>query len=178
MKITKNVLFKNDLKEFLKLINSDNFPWYYNDKTAHIKSNINSKHTYEAPQMTHKLIHNGEINSDWLKIMSPILDNIYKDIDINGIIRMKFNLLFPYKYKKNEKHCTPHIDNEEYKGNRILLFYPEDCDCYTYFFKNKKVWKKVKVTGNTLIDFDGKIYHAGSHPVKNTKKIVLNINYM
>ncbi len=103
MKITKNVLFKNDLKEFLNLINSDNFPWYYNDKTAHIKSNINSKHTYEAPQMTHKLIHNGEINSNWLKVMSPILDNIYKDVDINGIIRMKFNLLFPYKYKKNER---------------------------------------------------------------------------
>ena len=178
MKITKNVLSKSNLKNLTDIVTSNDFQWYFNDKTAHIPSIINRKNTYEAPQMTHKLINNSQINSDWVQTLSPVLDQIYKNIDINNIIRMKFNLLFPFKYKKNNKHCTPHVDNAEIKGNRILLFYLQDCDCYTYFFKNKKIWKKIKVTGNTLIDFDGKIYHAGSHPNKSEKKIVLNINYV
>ena len=47
-----------------------------------------------------------------------------------------------------------------------------------YFFRNKKVVKKIKNIENTLVQFDGKIVHAGCNPEKVEKKLCLNINYI
>ncbi len=175
MKITNNILPKLDLKKIIDIVTCDDFNWFYNDKTTSLKNK--TKYSYEAPQLTHTLIINKQVNSDWLSKLHPVLQIILNK-KVKSIIRMKFNLLFPHKYKKNQKHCTPHIDNVGVKNYKVLLFYLEDCDSYTYFFKNKKIWKKVKVKANTLIEFDGDIYHAGSHPNKAKRKIVLNVNYI
>jgi len=179
MKIFKNVLPKGDLKYLQNFLLHENFMWYYNKHTTESIKYVDKK-TYEAPQFTHALIKNQQINSEYyLQKLSHILDKIYKNIDINKITRMKFNLQLSHKKKKGKFYNRPHTDDSEIPtANKILLFYINDSDSYTYFFKNKKVFKKIKNIANTLIQFDGNIIHAGSNPEKKDKKLCLNINYI
>lgn len=177
MKIIKNVLPKQDLETLKNVFLSDNFNWFFNNATSP-KNKYTNKETFEVPQFTHIFINNEKINSQYyLEKLSSIFDKIYKDFDINKIIRMKLNLQLAHKPIKNKKYNTPHTDNDAMPV-KILLFYLNDCDAYTYFFKDKKIIKKVKVTENTLIQFDGKIVHAGSNPIKTPYKLCLNINYV
>lgn len=177
MKIIKNVLAKEDLQTLKNVFLGNNFPWYYNETTTS-KNKFANKETFEVPQFTHKFIESGNINSSYyLEKLSSIFDNIYKDIDINKIIRIKLNLQLAHKPNKSKKYNTPHTDNNAIPV-KILLFYLNDCDAYTYFFKGKKIIKKIKVTENTLVQFDGKIVHAGSNPKKSPYKLCLNINYV
>ena len=106
------------------------------------------------------------------------LDNIYKDIDIQKILRMKLNLQFPHTFQKNEIFNTPHYDDANTSDLKIMIFYLNTCDAHTYFFRGKKVHKKVKVEENTLVCFDGTTLHAGSNPKKTQYKLCLNINYI
>ena len=179
MKIYKNVLLKADLKFLQEVLFKDNFPWYYNKNTTECIKYVDKK-TFETPQFTHSLIRNEQINSEYyLHKLSQILDKIYKNFDINKIIRMKFNLQLSHKKKKGKLYNRPHIDDSKIPtAEKIIIFYINDSDSYTYFFKNKKVFKKIKNTENTLVQFDGNIIHAGSNPEKKDKKLCLNINYI
>ena len=179
MKIYKNVLLKADLKHLQDVLSKDDFPWYYRDNTSECTKYVD-KITFETPQFNHCLIYHEQIRSEhFLKKLSVILDKIYKDIDINKIIRMKFNLQLAYKKKKGKLYNRPHTDDSEIPTNKkILLFYINNSDSYTYFFRNKKVVKKIKNVENTLIQFDGNIVHAGCNPEKVEKKLCLNINYI
>tara|TARA_R100000656_G_scaffold117618_1_gene91051 strand:+ start:663 stop:1205 length:543 start_codon:yes stop_codon:yes gene_type:complete len=180
MKIIKNVLNKKDLEVLNKEFLNPFFPWYFYDFTAYEGyDNFKVKGVYEAPQLTHGFIKNGEsISPAMLQQLGPVLDNIYKNIDIQKIIRMKLNLQFPHNFKKNQIFNTPHYDDIKTPNLKIIIFYLNTCDAYTYFFKGTKVNKKIKVEENTLVCFDGTTLHAGSNPKKSPHKLCLNINYV
>jgi hypothetical protein len=178
MKIFENVLPKEDLKYLQDVLLHENFMWYFYPVTTTCVKYIDKK-TFEAPQFVHVLVRDEKITSEYyLQKLSNILDKIYKNIDINKITRMKFNLQLSHKKKKGKLYNRPHTDDVAIPTNKkILLFYINDSDSYTYFFKNKKVFKKIKNKANTLIQFDGNIIHAGSNPEKKDKKLCLNVNY-
>jgi|TARA_R100000149_G_scaffold60287_1_gene29408 hypothetical protein len=179
MKIIKNVLNKKDLEVLNKEFTNPFFPWYFNNFTADGYENFKVKGSYEAPQLTHNFIKDGKVFSPtMLQQVGPMLDNIYKDIDIQKILRMKLNLQFPHNFQKNEIFNTPHYDDANTSDLKIMIFYLNTCDAHTYFFRGKKVHKKVKVEENTLVCFDGTTLHAGSNPKKTQYKLCLNINYI
>ena len=70
------------------------------------------------------------------------------------------------------------MDLNEPNNYSTILFYLNTCDGYTYFFDDKKVIKKIKSIGNSLVQFDGDLLHGGSNPKKDKERIVLNINYI
>ena len=87
MKIIKNILSKEELNTFKRMIFSDGFAWFYNHKSVTYNSNTTSflnlkkkyKNLYEHPYFTHNFINKGVSNSPWLKPLSSIFDKIYKD---------------------------------------------------------------------------------------------------
>jgi len=191
MKIIKNVLSKDDLETLKKELLNPYFPWYFNRYTIdkdlrytqkgyqNFKGKAGARvNAYEAPQLTHSIIQREKISSHRLDKVGHILDKVYKDFDIKSITRMKFNLQFPHNFQKNEKYNMPHYDNDNIPDLKIIIFYLNTCDSYTYFFKGTKVNKKVKVEENSLVCFDGTILHAGSNPKKTPYKLCLNINYI
>lgn len=186
MKIIKNILSKEELNTFKRIIFSDDFAWFYNHKSVTYNSNTTSflnlkkkyKNLYEHPYFTHNFINKSVSNSPWLKPLSSIFDKIYKDFNIKKIIRIKINYQPQYNLKKTEIYSTPHVDLNEPNNYSTILFYLNTCDGYTYFFDDKKVIKKIKSIGNSLVQFDGDLLHGGSHPKKDKERIVLNINYI
>lgn len=183
MKIIKNILSKKELTTFKGIVLSDDFPWYYNHKSAYeeefFKKKKEYKNIYEHTQFTHKFIERSAINSKWLEQLSSIFDKIYKGFDIKEIIRLKLNYQPQYNSKKTELYNTPHEDAVDYgKEYNTILFYLNTCDGHTYFFNNKKVIKKIKSIENSLVQFEGNLLHGGSHPKKDKRRLVLNINYI
>lgn len=86
------------------------------------------------------------------------------------------------------KQNNPHIDST--KPHWVFLYYVNDSDGDTVFFKRKSPWetdlsygevdfeidKTFSPKQGTLVIFDGSTYHASSSPTKN-KRCVVNFNY-
>ena len=60
--------------------------------------------------------------------------------------------------------------------HKTILYYFNDSDGDTVFYKNKKIIKRITPVLNSGICFDGSIYHSSSKPIKNIKRLVMNIN--
>ena len=182
IKIIDNFLSLKNHKEILNTLTSNCFEWYIQennltvDKKIYLKNKNIYKNIIESFQMCHGF-YNQEKNINSNKFY--LIENFIKKFALKNktnkiqIIRAKANILF----KQNRlltQHNTPHVDfNQKHK---VLLYYVNDSDGDTLFFKNKKIIKRVSPKSNRLIIFDGDILHAGSNPLKSDYRIVLNIN--
>ena len=126
----------------------------------------------------------------------PIMEALMKT---NGVIlnysqldRCKINMQTKKVVDNPHSYNLPHVDNDlDFKG-LTAIYYVNDSDGDTYFFEgsdnisnqdtidffsNLKVVKKVSPKKGRLVIFDSNIIHAGSHPIKNDKRIAINYNY-
>ena len=78
------------------------------------------------------------------------------------------------KYFKVKKIDDKHIDS--LTDHDVILYYLNDSDGDTYFYKNNKVIKQITPVFNKAVFFDGTTYHSSSKPVKSDRRIVLNLN--
>ena len=176
MRIIRKVLNRGLLTFFNKEVLGDTFPWFYiNATTSNLKP---FKNSYEHIQFFHTFIDSGKCNSPtWLSHLDIVFKEILKpfDIDKEKIERMKINYQPQYHPPKGKIHNNPHVD---FDGDfKTVIFYLNTCDGATYFFDKEKISKKIESEANTLIQFDGNLLHAGSHPQQFQQRLVLNINY-
>lgn len=112
----------------------------------------------------------------------PLLDFIALFLNSNlQLLRIKFNLL---TRSNSKSYHYPHADLDNYTDKLFsALYYVNDSDGPTYFFKQfapKKnndltLFKKVKPKKGRLVLFDSRRFHCSSSPVKNDKRVVLNL---
>ena len=135
---------------------------------------IYNKHTIDTPQLTHSACHNGETTSIHFDQLSEIIKYLdFENVNYH-IYRIKSNLTLNLTDYKKINHHPIHVDNEteDYKS---LLYYVNDSDGDTLFFDNDlNIIKRVSPKKNTAILFDSNILHAGSNPIKSSKRIVIN----
>ncbi len=93
-------------------------------------------------------------------------------LDILDLIRIRLGLYFPIEIP--DDHNRPHVDQDY--PHTVLLYYINDSDGDTYFFKKKKIIDRVTPKQNRLVIFDGTTHHASSNPSKG-HRISLNLNY-
>ena len=92
------------------------------------------------------------------------------------VLRAKLNLQTQITNNKPPFHNTPHID--AYYKHNVFMLYLNDSDGDTIFVDDdKNIVKRVSPKKNRVVVFNGMNYHAGSHPYKSNKRIVLNVNY-
>ncbi len=77
----------------------------------------------------------------------------------------------------------PHIDMGEAIGNsnyKTAIFYINDSDGDTLFFDNDKetIVHRQTPQRNSLVVFDGDIFHAPQLPLVSARRLVVNINIM
>ena len=189
-KVIDNFLSKKQHEQILKTFTGDHFPWYLqpNNSTTKIKTTKDMKKIYknilEGTQLTHlfyayKDLGQGEnkINSPYFKIVESFTKIFLKKYKIKTmeIFRSKVNLQLKLSNGKKHNYNTPHKDFENpYFDHNVLLYYVNDSDGDTVFFKGTKIVKKVSPKANRLIVFDGNILHTGSHPSKSSQRIVMN----
>ena len=115
--------------------------------------------------------------------------------DADNILRVKANLQTRAPKESKGKYNFPHVDiNEPNLTEKIttILYYVNDSDGDTFFFKNQikdiygdpknldnlEIVKKVSPKKGRLVEFNGSRLHAGSHPIENELRIVVNYNIL
>ena len=135
----------------------------------------NSKEWIDTPQFTHTFYGNETGHTFYITEIENALKYIntnYKDLFIH---RIKSNLNVPWitTYKK-ENYQPPHTDSLHTQC-KSLLYYVNDTDGDTYFFdKDLTIVDKVSPKKNRAILFPSSMIHAGSNPIKNKLRIVIN----
>jgi hypothetical protein len=189
-KIFDNFLPRKEHEDFYNLIISSNFSWFMQPghgsvlKESQLKAKKIYKNIYENFQLNHLFYAdrnlgqgNNHINSPHFYLIKNFITKFLKKTKINKfeLMRAKVNLQPRIPDAKEYNHNTPHLDYSN-EDHNVLLYYINDSDGDTHFFKNEKIIKSISPKANRLVVFDGNILHTGSHPIKSDYRLILNIN--
>jgi len=146
-------------------------------------SPFNDGDAYESPQFIHPIYDDGKAVSG----LSPMVDNMgwmlsaKEDVYTGQIHRSKINLNFPSPFIPKNGHYPPHVDLDGVK-HIVALYYLNDSDGDTVFFENingaAKEIMRVTPRANTMVCFDGAIFHSAEPPRNSPMRIVINTNYI
>lgn len=194
IKIIPNIINKKQQNYLNKIIQDNNFPWYYCDNVIEGRNNNYKK--YKNITETYAWVHTlffipKGINSDYFDDFKIILSAFEKKekIKIKELLRVRIRRTFYCKEHNLEKHNFPHVDLPDCGSYKSLLYYFEDSDGDTMFFKerynkqkkvdktNLTIHKRNKPVKGTSVYFNGDIFHAGNSPVNFTNRTVLNFDF-
>jgi len=169
MKIIDNAINNSNFELLQKKILSETFPWYFLNVSAHGKSENDITYSF-----VHSILLNYEILSNHFDFVNSIALQLKDKFKLkeHNIFRLRLGLTTSYgKEIINKSHVD--VKNRKHK---VILFYINDSDGDTYFYKNNKIIESITPKKNRAVLFDGDIYHSSSKPKKNSRRIVLNIN--
>jgi len=162
-KIIDNSITKKNQKFLINLmIENRHFPWFFMKDVTKTKDGDQKR-----PAFSHYFVLHSKTNSNFFNSVKPIFSKYIR----KNIINFKSILQLPSLDKKT--YDTPHIDMK--KPHSVYLYYILDSDGETIFFKNKKIFKKIKPKQGRLVIFNGDILHTAYQPKKNIR-CVININ--
>jgi hypothetical protein len=177
VKVFEDVLSIDEYQKMFDIVDSRNISWYF----------FNNCHDYRfcdslVDSTTYGFIHNffdnGNITSDYLDLFTPLLDCVSQHYGCNvKLVRMKMNMTINVN---KQVQLYPHVDNlDGLKNNnfKTAVYYINDSDGDTLFFDDEKnIVHRQTPKQNTLVLFDGDLFHAPQLPLISPKRLVLNIN--
>lgn len=174
-----------------ELLGSDYFPWFFNPST------VDSSKTYQyagigslanavdTPQFYHLMVNTetGIQPSGYYNLVRYVLYFLENktDIKVKEIVRIKSNLLLPYKGDQGGVH-HPHIDLE-LKNSKTLIYYVKDSDgdtiTYNEYFDGTKqsnftIEKSITPKKGTAVLLDTNRFHSSSLPRSSEFRCVIN----
>ena len=187
--VIDNFLTKSYHKELVELLDSANFPWYYNSHISYEtgKSPHGDNRLYETG-FSHMFWDNrtgGQRDSSYSWFWKPALYKIMDVVNNDFIIRSRGDMTM-YTHQLFEH--DPHIDFSF--PNISTVYYVNDSDGDTIFYNEKakqyddiKAFSKlneverVSPKANRLVVFEGDTIHTGSSPNKHKNRIIINSNF-
>jgi len=133
-------------------------------------------------QLVHTFLKEGEIVSSYFNVIDELFEKLVKatGIGIEGFYRVKSNLQFKTTFPNTEYCNTPHTDSVS--DHIVAIYYVNDSDGDTRIFQEVdgeyKVIKQISPKKGRFVVFNGKYYHAGTHPNIHDKRIVINFNFI
>lgn len=199
-KILDNVLTENTINCLYDMINDEYFPWYFtksifNRKIKVDKDTLANNITY-SPGFHHTPF---SLESGWQSSL-PIIDNMktvlnefaaFENITIDRLLRVRIRKTLQFPTHKKDNHNMPHTDFPNEQKYYSLIYYPEDTDGDTVFFKGNKQSKEYSNMINSIngelvrvqpkkgrfIFFDGSVIHSGNNPISYNKRVVVNYDF-
>ena len=161
MKIIDNYLDENSFKVISETMNSDMFPWFFNDYKTDVNLNDDSVFNY---QFTHRFYFNSRVTS---KYFDSLLNPILKKINAKALIRIKANLNpVSHELIKYNKHV-----DQDYSC-KAAIYYVNSNNGYTMFDS-----QKVESKENRIVFFDAASFHSGTNSTDCKNRMVINFNY-
>lgn len=151
----------NDLRSLM--IDSGDFPWFYNDKVVNLTEKDKSEYNF---QFTHSFYKNNIPQSRYFDYLSTLIGKL----DALSIIRIKANLLT--KTPDIIEHGY-HLDRPSSNKFKIAVFYLNTNNGYTKFVDGTKV----DSIANRICIFDSNLEHTGSTCTDEKVRVVINFNY-
>lgn len=171
LKITDNYFNEHVQDQLEKKLSTNEFPWFYVPET--VSGDLKDlqkliKNTRYTHAFKHFVYDNGGSNSS----MFDPLDRIF---NFRNPIRIKINMLTRIPNYNKDCHNQPHVDMDEEHITKI--YYVNDSDGDTFFFdKDYNIVERVSPKKGRLVEFKGDVIHAGSNPIENERRMVININ--
>lgn len=168
--VVDDCISKNYQNLIHRVIDSDpSFAWTYHDDLT--KAYVTEK----TIGFSHLFMHEAKYKSDYWGLFLPLVYEACEkqSIPIVTVVRGRSFLQVPTV--KTTEYDSPHIDMDI--RHTVCLYYVNDSDGDTFFFKNKEVIKRVTPRKGRCVFFDGSIFHASSKPTKGSR-IVINYNFI
>ena len=156
--IVDNYLPENIFLPLREMMESPEFPWYYNDSIV----NKNDLNKYQFTHTFFNLFHE-VFSSPYYNLITPILDKI----NTKNLFRVKANL--------NVKTLTHeeggyHIDMENITTS---ILYLNTNNGWTQI----KGGAKISCVENRFVTFNSNLMHSGYSCTDQERKLVINFNY-
>ena len=167
---------------------SEDFPWYYHTETTDPvdwHSITSDSNTQDTSFFTHTFYINGQINSSYFDMITPIIKELEESRQksyMDRLFRVKANLIYKQANYPVGFYHMPHIDVD--MPHEVMLYYVNDSDGDTLLFKENPTqmfgFKKFTVEsrippqkGNIIL-FDGVTYHAATPPKLSDVRVTIN----
>jgi|TARA_R100001463_G_scaffold127290_1_gene185329 hypothetical protein len=171
LKITDNYFNEHVQDHLEKKLSTNEFPWFYIPETVSgdledLKKLIkNTRHTHAFKHFVY----------DAVGTNSSMYESLDRVFNFKNPIRVKINMLTRIPNYNKDCHNQPHVDMDEEHNTKI--YYVNDSDGDTFFFdKDYNIVDRVSPKKGRLVEFKGDVIHAGSNPIKNERRMVININ--
>lgn len=162
IQIKDNFLNKKDFKTIKEMMESNTFPWYFNNYKIDPSQKNKDAGMYDY-QFVHNFFLDNRINSNAYNVLEPI----HKKLKPKFYIRIKANLN-SYTHKPI-KHA---VHTDQPYNCKAAIFYINSNNGYTYFNK-----EKVKPKENRIVFFNGNVPHQAQTCTDEKFKLVINFNY-
>ena len=167
MKIINNFLPNNVYKNLYDYIASENFAWFFIDKSVHDE---NKDHF----MFCHTLFTNKVgVNSHEFNFMWPLLTHISAESPHHNLLRIKANL---YTQTDTIKEFAKHEDYPDLEEYTTFVYNFDTSNGYTKFFYEDKT-EIIQREANSLIMFNGKTEHFGTTQSNKKTSIVINFDF-
>ena len=187
-----NFLPQSTFNRLQKYVLGGNFPWWYT-KTDHNPDDLSIQEISKIKQppkeilgtqmMTHVMYIPKGIETNQFSTMLPIIDTIkeYDELSYGSLLKLKLNM---YLKGPGSRHLFRHtvFYNETGSGQTDFNF-ATAVFCFTTDNGGTTVVSKdgqemnFKTIENTLIIFNGKLFHGGFTQTDKDRRVILNINY-
>lgn len=187
IKVIDNFLPEAYQDEIENTLGAYNFPWYYRPSINNGKPKLHDPRFAYA----HGFVHN--FYNDEQGPMSAYystVDTIRHFAEQHGFVnygyhRLKANLNVSIPNWTDEMCQEPHTDMPS--PHLVCIYYVNDSDGDTFIFDRKfepndpnpgefKIKQRVSPKKGRALFFDGLYYHAGSYPINNSHRIMINAN--
>ena len=187
-----NFLPQPTFNRLQKYVLGGNFPWWYtaqdnnpDDLSIQEISKVKQppKEILGTQMMTHVLYIPAGPETNKFATMLPIIDKIkeHDELSYGSLLKLKLNM---YLKGPESRHLFRHTDfyNETGSGQTDFNF-ATAVFCFTTDNGGTTVVSKdgqemnFKTIENTLIIFNGKLFHGGFTQTDKDRRVILNINY-
>lgn len=193
-----NLIGQNYLSRLYNLTTGQTgFPWFFLSEDISypvdaVDKAMGIRNEKRSVGFTHLLMDGDGVESHFLPLFKPLLDNISDHLGDVNFFRIRLALQLD---NGKEIPNLPHTDHED--DHYAALFYLHDCSGDTVFFneyddpaygtvddrwglaKSQKYTECHRVTpeANKLFVFDGHQFHASSNPTRHPFRVILNLNF-
>ena len=171
IRILDNVLDDSRSAKLLDLITKDTFTWHLTRELIQYPQYKQYEH-YQHYHTIYNESHSKPISTPYYSIFSPIIQSfISLTKRAVRLSRCKLNLLHNH-HLSDTGTCPVHIDNEQ--PHISMIYYINDSDGDTVFFRNDKEIQRVQPVKNRLVVFEGPLRHCSNHPKNHEHRFVMN----
>jgi len=191
IKVIDNILTKSLFTKLTSIIMSSDFSWHYGRTSmdSH-EGNLFLYGWYHT--ILSELNQRSFLYNELEPIIMSILDNAGENFSQIIRIRVIANTITDAAYQ-----TTAHVDLDTTHNTALFYLHNSDGDTQVYeemydisskldrseyriqHLKNKLTLEKsITPVANRLVCFNGLRYHNGTTPIKNARRVVININYI
>ena len=148
------------------------FPWYYNSRSISV---VDSEEDVNSG-FTHKIYSKHKPVSSYHQLVFPILTEALDKVNQEclSLIRIRAGM-----FTRNLNNNLPHAPHIDYTfEHTTLLYYVNDSDGPTRFYKGDKIIKEVIPRKGTAVLFPFGSYHSSSDPIETPVRVTLNYNFL